>query len=50
MDLASFGDKAGQSDNNPAVAKAVENLAVPGSDVSGSGQETEAETARGTVS
>ncbi|MFO7835842.1 MAG: hypothetical protein R6V83_04240 [Candidatus Thorarchaeota archaeon] len=50
LDLSSFGDEAGQSDNNPAVAKAVENLAAPGRDVSGPGQETEAKTARGTVS
>ncbi|MBS3795460.1 MAG: hypothetical protein KGY80_11210 [Candidatus Thorarchaeota archaeon] len=50
LDLSGFGDETGQSDNNPAVAKAVEDLAAPGCDVSGSGQETEAETAGGTVS
>ncbi|MFO7836516.1 MAG: hypothetical protein R6V83_07670 [Candidatus Thorarchaeota archaeon] len=50
LDLSSFGDEAGQSDNNPAVAKAAGTLVAPGCDVSGSGQETEAETARGTVS
>ncbi|MBD3159042.1 MAG: transposase [Candidatus Lokiarchaeota archaeon] len=50
LDLSGFGDETGRSDNNPAVAKAVENLAAPGRDVPGTGQETEAETARGTVS
>ncbi|MFO7837361.1 MAG: hypothetical protein R6V83_12015 [Candidatus Thorarchaeota archaeon] len=50
MDLSSFGDETRPSDNKPAVAKAAGTLAVPGHDVSGSGQETEAETARGTVS
>ncbi|MFO7835258.1 MAG: hypothetical protein R6V83_01270 [Candidatus Thorarchaeota archaeon] len=50
MDLSSFGDEAGQSDNNPAVVKAVGTLAASGRDVSGSGQETEAEAARRTVS
>ncbi|MFO7837322.1 MAG: hypothetical protein R6V83_11820 [Candidatus Thorarchaeota archaeon] len=48
MDLSSFGDETGPSDNNPAVAKAVENLAAPGRDVLGTGQDTEAEG--GTVS
>ncbi|MGV9103213.1 MAG: hypothetical protein ACOC3C_03745 [Candidatus Thorarchaeota archaeon] len=50
LDLSSFGDEAGQSDNNSVVAKAVENLAAPGCDVPGHGQETEAETEGGTVS
>ncbi|MGV9169422.1 MAG: hypothetical protein ACOC38_05710, partial [Promethearchaeia archaeon] len=50
MDLLNCGDKAEVGDHDHAVAKAVENLAAPGCDVSGSGQETEAETERGTVS
>jgi transposase len=50
LDLSSFGDEAGQSDDDPAVAKAVEDLAAPGRDVPGRGQETEAETEGGTVS
>ncbi|MBS3793861.1 MAG: transposase [Candidatus Thorarchaeota archaeon] len=50
LDLSSFGDETGPSDNNSAVAKAVENLTAPGCDVPGHGQETEAETGGGTVS
>ncbi|MFO7836416.1 MAG: hypothetical protein R6V83_07170 [Candidatus Thorarchaeota archaeon] len=38
LDLSGFGDETGQSDNNPAVAKAVEDLAAPGCDVSGQGR------------
>ncbi|MGM0687341.1 MAG: hypothetical protein ACQET3_10260, partial [Promethearchaeati archaeon] len=30
LDLSSFGDEAGQSDNNPAVARTVEDLTVAG--------------------
>ncbi len=50
LDLSSFGDDTGPSDNNPTVAKVVENLAAPGHDVPGTGQEAEAETEGGTVS
>lgn len=35
LDLSSFGGETGQSDNNPAVAKAVGTLAASGRDVSG---------------
>ncbi|MFO7836308.1 MAG: hypothetical protein R6V83_06625 [Candidatus Thorarchaeota archaeon] len=37
LHLPSFGDGAGESDDNPAVAKAVETLTASGGDVSGSG-------------
>ncbi len=50
LDLSSFSDGAGGSDDNSAVAKAVETLTASGRDVSGSGQEIEAETVGGTVS
>ncbi|MFO7837863.1 MAG: hypothetical protein R6V83_14560 [Candidatus Thorarchaeota archaeon] len=50
LDLSSFGDETGPSDNNPAVAKTVGPLAAPRCDVSGREQEIEAETAGGTVS
>jgi hypothetical protein len=43
-DLASFGDETGMSDDDPAVARTVETLAVVRSDGPTSTQEKEAES------
>jgi hypothetical protein len=41
-DLVSFSDEAGESDDDPAVVRTVENLSVTGSDVPALKQEKEA--------
>ena len=46
-DLVSFSDGAGESDNDPAVAKTVETLSVAGSDAPVVKQEKEARTSEG---
>ena len=46
-DLASFSDGAGESDNDPAVVKTVENLSVTGCDVPVLKQEKEARSVGG---
>ena len=46
-DLSDFGDKIEMSDNDPAVVKTVETLAVTGSDVPVSRQEKEARSSGG---
>ncbi len=46
-DLLRFGDESGLSDDDPAVERTVETLAVAASDASGSRQETEAATEGG---
>jgi hypothetical protein len=47
LDLVSFSDEVGESDNDPAVVKTVENLSVVGSDVPTSVQEKEARSSGG---
>ena len=47
LDLSSFGDEAGVSDNDPAVANAVEKLSVVGRDAPVTRQEKEARTVGG---
>ena len=47
MDLSDFGDKIKLSDNDPAVVRTVETLAVVESDVSTQTQEKEARASRG---
>jgi len=46
-DLVSFSDEAGESDNNPAVVRTVETLAVIGSDEPVVNQEKEARSSGG---
>ena len=46
-DFSSSGDKAGVSDNDPAVERTVETLSVAGSDVPATRQEEEARTVGG---
>jgi hypothetical protein len=47
VDLASFSDEAGKSDNDPAVVRTVETLSVTGSDVLVPKQEKEARSSGG---
>ena len=47
LDLVSFCDGTGESDNDPAVVRTVETLTVVGSDVSTSVQEKEARSSGG---
>ncbi len=47
LDLVSFSDEVGESDNDPAVVKTVENLSVAGSDASAFKQEKEARSSGG---
>ena len=49
-DVVSFGDKAGESDNDPAVVSTVETLSVVGSDVLTEKQEKEARSSGGIAS
>ncbi|MHA1287938.1 MAG: hypothetical protein ACTSPB_11105 [Candidatus Thorarchaeota archaeon] len=46
-DLVSFSDEAGESDNDPAVVRTVETLAVVGSDTPTSIQKKEARSSGG---
>jgi len=46
-DLASFRDGTGESDNDPAVVRTVETLAVAGSDASAFKQEKETRSSGG---
>ena len=46
-DLTSFSDEASESDNDPAVVRAVETLSVAGSDALVSKQEKEARSSGG---
>jgi hypothetical protein len=50
LGLLSFGDGAGKSDDDPAVVRTVETLAVAGSDVPASVQEKEARSSGGILS
>ncbi|MHA1137313.1 MAG: hypothetical protein ACTSSE_12580 [Candidatus Thorarchaeota archaeon] len=49
-DLACFSDETGESDNDPAVVRTMETLAVTGSDIPVVKQEKEARSSGGTPS